>query len=279
METNTGLVKQEGRPGARSRPPPVNISFQGQANYLPARKIREVYDVHSNTLAKWAEAGKIRHVKTPGGRRLLCAQDVDAVFAAKGGTGPKAPKAAPAKKSVIYARVSSAKQRDAGDLQRQVDALTAEYPDHDVVTDVASGLSWKRTGLLSILDAVHAGRVEQVVVAHKDRLARFSVELIQWIFKKHGVRLVVHDHKQDFATAEQELAEDLISVTNVFVARHNGRRSGIHRQERAAKRRRTEAGGDAAGGGDRDAEEVSGGTAAADHSPEAPAPPVDGSSA
>jgi predicted site-specific integrase-resolvase len=142
---------------------------------------------------------------------------------------------------ILYARVSSAKQRVSGDLQRQVDALVAAYPDHTcVVTDVASGLNFKRKGLLAILDRVHAGVVHEVVVAHRDRLCRFGIELLEHFFKQNRVRLVVHDHVHRDAgdsieppDRTAELAEDLIAITTVFVARHHGHRSAENRRERA----------------------------------------------
>jgi hypothetical protein len=53
------------------------------------------------------------------------------------------------KENVIYARVSSAKQK--ADLVRQVDFLRHRFPNHKVVTDVGSGVNFKRKGLLSLL--------------------------------------------------------------------------------------------------------------------------------
>ena len=52
------------------------------------------------------------------------------------------------------------------------------YPDAEIVTDVAGGLNWQRKGLLSILERLHRGDKLDVVVAHRDQLARFGFELI-----------------------------------------------------------------------------------------------------
>ena len=35
------------------------------------------------------------------------------------------------------------------------------------------------------------GDIEEIVIAHKDRLCRFGYELLSYIFEKHGVKLVV----------------------------------------------------------------------------------------
>ena len=49
-----------------------------------------------------------------------------------------------------------------------------EYPDHELITDIGSGINWKRKGLKKILEQTMLGNVEQVVVADRDRLCRFA---------------------------------------------------------------------------------------------------------
>jgi len=88
------------------------------------------------------------------------------------------------KSKIAYCRVSSPNQRR--DLERQVDAMRSSFPEHRVVTDIGSGINFKRRGLLSVLDAVVRGDVEEVVVAHRDRLCRFAFDLVKWIMHKHG---------------------------------------------------------------------------------------------
>jgi predicted site-specific integrase-resolvase len=69
-----------------------------------------------------------------------------------------------------------------------------------------------------------AGRVQKVVIAHKDRLVRFGYELVEDILIECGVELVVinRSEKSDFMT---ELAEDLIAIVQHFCARFYGQRS------------------------------------------------------
>ena len=45
---------------------------------------------------------------------------------------------------IIYSRVSSRKQTD--DLKRQTKYLQEKYPSHKVITDVGSGINFKRKG-------------------------------------------------------------------------------------------------------------------------------------
>jgi len=46
------------------------------------------------------------------------------------------------KKNICYCRVSSRKQKE--DLERQIEFMKKEYPFHEVITDIASGLNFKR---------------------------------------------------------------------------------------------------------------------------------------
>jgi len=132
------------------------------------------------------------------------------------------------KRGYVYARVSSAKQK--GDLARQIDDLKKAYPDHDVIHDVASGVNFKRKGLQALLELVFTGMVSEVVVAHRDRLARLGCDLLETIFTKLGTKLVVHGASEN--EDEHDLASDLLAVTTVLVASYNGRRSAENRKRR-----------------------------------------------
>src|SRR5262249_35230234 len=134
------------------------------------------YDVSTETLRRWASSGKITIVRTPGGKRLYSIADVRKILDDHQHVTEKA--------KVCYARVSSEHQQ--GDLQRQIADLQRRFPNHEIISDIGSGLNWKRRGLTSLLERIHAGRIEEVVVTRKDRLCRFGLELVEWIFTKNG---------------------------------------------------------------------------------------------
>ncbi|MGD1716379.1 recombinase family protein [Hydrocoleum sp. CS-953] len=81
--------------------------------------------------------------------------------------------------TICYCRVSSAKQRD--DLKRQVEFMQNHYPGAEVIKDIASGLNFKRKGLIAILDRILQGDKLTIIVACRDRLTRFGFELIQYL--------------------------------------------------------------------------------------------------
>lgn len=174
--------------------------------FVPSRKAVKLLGVAPNSLRQWADAGKIRYIRSPAGQRLYDVED----FLRNG--KPKA--------GVIYARVSSAKQKD--DLGRQVAYLRQRYPTHELVEDVGSGLNFKRKGLQALLERAHKGDLGEIVVAHKDRLCRFGFELLSFVLGQNGCKIVVLDDTQ--ASPQQELVQDLLNIVRVFSCRLHGLR-------------------------------------------------------
>ena len=180
--------------------------------YVKAKEARKQLSVSDVTLREWASSGQIKFIRvSDGGNRLY---DVES-FIKERIEEPK-----PKKTSYIYCRVSSSSQKE--DLERQINYLKEKYPTHEVVKDIASGINFKRKGLNKILANTMQGLVQEVVVAHRDRLCRIAYEHFEWLFKYYGVNLIVED-KQEYSP-ESEFSEDLFSIIHVFSARHYGLR-------------------------------------------------------
>lgn len=194
--------------------------------YKPAKWFNHRYGASSSSLRGWEKEGLVRALRFPGGKRSYDVQQVQQLLAVPIPTQPE-------KKGYIYARVSSAKQKE--DLARQVGRLVSAYPSHKVIQDIGSGINFKRKGLRALLDRVHEGLVSEVVVLHKDRLSRFASDLLEYFFKQAGVKFVVHCADQDLERSS-ELAEDLLAITTVYVASHNGKRSAQSRRATSQKR-------------------------------------------
>ena len=174
--------------------------------YLPSRKAAGQIELHPQTLRRYARQAKILYYRNSGGQRLY---DVDAFL--RGRSDPE---------TVCYCRVSSAKQRD--DLARQVAFMRERYPEAEIVQDTGGGLNWKRKGLVSLLERLHRGDKLRIVVAHRDRLARFGFELIQWLAERNGGGIVVLDNLEH--SPEQELTEDILAILHTFSCRLHGLR-------------------------------------------------------
>jgi predicted site-specific integrase-resolvase len=176
-------------------------------------------------LRRWANSGKIAIVRTPGGKRLYSITNIRGIFRDNQQTQFTQ------KAKICYARVSSEHQRN--DLERQIANLRQHYPEYEIVSDIGSGLNWKRRGFVALLERIHTGGIEEVMVTRKDRLCRFGFELVEWVFEKNGTQLVVLGTDVSAESSEAgELAEDLLSIVTVFVARHNGMRSAANRRRR-----------------------------------------------
>jgi putative resolvase len=186
--------------------------------YINTKNAVQLLQVTPKTLRLWDKENKIRTIRTPSGIRRYNMQDIQNILGCSSITEKTRNKE---QKKVCYARVSSKKQMD--DLDRQKDFFRCNYPNHIVVSDVDSGINWKRKGLLSLLESSMRGDISEVVVAHRDRLSRFAFELLEWIFRKNGVELVVLN-RNDNQSEEQELSDDVMSIIHVYSCRKNGKR-------------------------------------------------------
>jgi predicted site-specific integrase-resolvase len=199
--------------------------------YVSTRKAKELFGVCTQTLRVWADTNKIKYYRTPcenknGSNRMY---DVKSIQQFLGITDSSDDAFGI---NVIYARVSSSKQKD--DLQRQIEDLQRSYPEYTLFKDIGSGLNYKRKGLQTLLEQVYKGNVKSIVVSHKDRLCRFGSELLEQIFNTFGTKLVVHSktYKHSDDIESNELRDDLLAVTTYFVAKHNGKRAAANRKKR-----------------------------------------------
>jgi len=176
--------------------------------------------LHPRTIQKWDKQGKIRVVRTPGGRRRIPESELRRLQGEKG------------IRSIIgYARVSSNTQKD--DLERQVEYLRQRGV-QEVITDIGSGLNEKRKGFLRLLDRVLHNEVDKVVVLYEDRLTRFGFDTLRRVFEAHGTTIEVLNQKADVKPPQQELVKDLITIISHFSGKLYGMRS--HKQKEAVKR-------------------------------------------
>lgn len=177
----------------------------------------QLFGVHEQTIRQWANAGKLQYFRTPTGQRRIVTNDTRTVATDE---PQQQHKTKEGRYKAVYCRVSSSKQKD--DLQRQIQHMSSLYPEHRVYSDIGSGINFKRKALVALLDDALGGLVEEVVVASRDRLCRFAFELFEWLFQRGGTKITVL--QQGDGTPESELAEDVLSVIQVFCCRRNGKR-------------------------------------------------------
>lgn len=132
-------------------------------------------------------------------------------------------------KYAIYARVSSAENKDNLERQKQrlLDFCAAKgWPVSKTVTEVGSGLNDERKKLLKLLADES---ITHIVVEHKDRFSRFGFRYVEQLLKQHG-RCIVVINEQD--NERDDLMEDFVSIITSFTVRLYGRRRSRRRTEK-----------------------------------------------
>ena len=186
--------------------------------------------IHPQTLRVWDVQGKVRIVRTPGGKRRVPESEIRRL---QGGQVLVDQAAGGKERSstwAIYARVSSHEQKARGDMARQVARLRegpeAQGVSHPAeVTDVASGLSDRRPGLLRLMAMARQGQVTDIAITSKDRLTRFCFGYLEEFFSSYGVTIHVVDGQEERESVQEELVDDLIASVTSFSGKLYGLRS------------------------------------------------------
>jgi putative resolvase len=174
--------------------------------------------VSVKTLQRWDREGKLPAKRTVSGRRYYSEEDLAVALNLE---------AAPlARRRVVYCRVSSPAQRP--DLANQRAALERYVQEKQIMVDewimeIGGGLNFERKRFLKLVDAILAGEVKCVVIAHQDRLVRFGFALLKHVCEQKHTELVVMN--TETLSPEQELVQDLITITHCFSSRLYGLRN------------------------------------------------------
>ena len=177
--------------------------------HITPKEAAKILGVHVSSLRRWENEGKLKAIRTPGGQRRFILEEVEKI-----GGIPRTIK------TICYGRVSTHSQQD--DLQRQLEHLRTRYPEAEIISEVGSGLNFKRKKFLAILERIIDGDIQRIVVTHPDRLVRFGFELVKWLCTKFECELVVLNDRQ--LSPEQELVQDMLSIIHCFSSRLYGLR-------------------------------------------------------
>ena len=180
--------------------------------------------VHPQTLRAWDRQGKLKAIRLPSGQRRYRQADLETWMGSSSQTHQYQPVVG------IYARVSTKKQADAGNLERQRQRLMeyAARQGYQVVLeamDTASGLNPRRRGLRKMIQAAEQKQIQLLLIEYPDRLARFGYEYLVDLFRVLGVNVIVTS-TQEPEDANTELGKDLLAIVTSFSARLYGARGG-----------------------------------------------------
>ncbi|AOY83437.1 IS607 family transposase [Moorena producens JHB] len=169
--------------------------------YLTPIEAQKKYGYNPRTLARWAEAGKIECIKSPGGHRRYLASSIERLIEGED-----------SRSVVLYARVSTRSQSD--DLTSQIEYLGQNYPNCRCYSEYGSGLNFKRRQFIKLMERVAGSEIKTIVVAHKDRLCRFGFDFVEWFCSLHNCQIVVLNNT--YKTPQQELMDDFMSIMHCF---------------------------------------------------------------
>ncbi|MBU5228110.1 IS607 family transposase [Clostridium senegalense] len=176
----------------------------------------------TQTLRNWDKSGKLKpHHTGSNGYRYYSNEQLKQVLNLNDDKN---------RKVVGYCRVSSNKQKD--DLKQQVENmqtyLLAQGEPFEIITDIGSGINYKKKGLKKLIQKIINNEVKKVVVLYKDRLLRFGFELVEYIAYLNNCEIEIIDSTEK--TQQQELIEDLVQIITVFGCGVQGERANKARK-------------------------------------------------
>ena len=192
------------------------------SKYYSINKFSKILGVSAQTLRNGDKKGKLHpHHTSSNGYRYYSHEQLNQVMNVKLNLD----------RIVIgYCRVSSNKQKD--DLERQIENmklyLTAQGKPFEIISDIGSGINYKKKGLKELMKRISQNKVDKVVVFYKDRLLRFGFELVEYIASLYDCDIEIIDHTEK--TEQQELVEDLVQIITVFSCKLQGKRANKARK-------------------------------------------------
>lgn len=192
------------------------------SKYYSINEFSKILGVSAQTLRNWDKNGKLPpHHTSSNGYRYYSHEQLSQVMNIK----PNIDRI-----TIGYCRVSSNKQKD--DLERQIGNmklyLIAQGKPFEIISDIGSGINYKKGGLKDLIKRIIQNKVEKVVVLYKDRLVRFGFELVEYIASLYNCDIEIIDNTEK--SEQQELVEDLVQIITVFSCKLQGKRANKARK-------------------------------------------------
>lgn len=192
--------------------------------FLSVGEAARALGVSVKTVQRWDKTGLLPVIRTVTNQRRISVAAIEHILKPGGSQ----------QRCAIYARVSSAKQEQDGNLARQAERLQQVarergYQVTALICEQASSLNEKRRGMKRLFQLIEQQEVDVVLVEYPDRLVRFGFGYLQEAFRWQQVRLEVVEPPKEQSPTE-ELTQDLLTILTVFSGRLYGGRSQRARQ-------------------------------------------------
>lgn len=199
--------------------------FKG--NYYTPKEASEKLGIHWQTLRIWEQKGKIKAIRSPGGKRYYDVNNfIDKIENNEevliNNEELKTELKDTNKRKICYCRVSSHSQKK--ELENQIKYMSKKYPKHEILYDTGSGINFNRHNLNKIINYAIKNELEELAIAYKDRLCRIGYELIEKILVDYSNTKIIIEN-EEIKSPEEELTSDLIEIITSFSSKLNGIRS------------------------------------------------------
>ena len=195
--------------------------------YYKTGELAKMIGKQTRTVQSYCTRGEINSIIIPSGKRIISKDEVIKYLKKSNLLYEDDNKI-----DLIYARVSTNKQKNRGDLERQIEYITREIITKNpknlkIFSEVGSGLNDNRKELKKLLDMVMNDEIDRIFILHKDRLTRFGFNFLEQICNKFGTEIIVISEEIQEKSIQEELAEDIISIIHSFSGKLYGIRNKI----------------------------------------------------
>ena len=192
---------------------------------MKANKVLKVLGISRSTLYRYKKDGIIK-IKTKFNDNFY-EYDDDSVYRLLGDSTRSKNKLI-----VSYARVSTQNQKKQLVEQNQriyESCISRGLKLDKQFSDIKSGMSADRQEFQELLNDIIRNKIDTVVIENKDRLVRFGYEILEYVCKCHGCKILVLNDILENKSYEQELTEDLISIIHYFTMKNYSHRRKLNK--------------------------------------------------
>ena len=153
-------------------------------DYITPSATRKYCTYSLSSLRIWANEGKIRTIRSPGGKRYYYLPDIKSLCSTKSIKKQLA--------TICYARSSSKEE-----LNERIKFFKENYPEAEIITEITEIGEIKdcdRKRFQYILEKVSSGTLQRLVVTEKREIYGDGIELLEYILREHNVELLVLVH-------------------------------------------------------------------------------------
>jgi putative resolvase len=192
--------------------------------YVSITKAAQVIGVTPKTMRIWDDEGILKSYRTPKGHRRYLLNEIETLALGRVASTTVNMN----NKVYIYSRVSTKKQYESGNLDRQTQrlreyCLNKNYEVVDIYSEIASGLNDKRPKLIKMLSNLDG--INKIIVEYPDRLTRFGLNYLMIMLRNLGIIVEFVEGNEDISVNE-DMTRDIISTITCFSAKLYGARGG-----------------------------------------------------